>query len=101
MLGQSVSLATISRSICQCCVPRGQTWKKFLAHHVEGVASVDYRILPTISFDRLAVSVILRLARRHLIQVSLGAERANPGFRTLQIGVTPEEVSNGKASDLQ
>lgn len=71
MLGYEVSQATISRYIRQCRGPRGQTWKSFLANHAEGIASVDFLVVPTISFHRLFAFVILRHARRQMVHIAV------------------------------
>lgn len=73
MLGYEVSQAKISRCIRQCRGPRGQTWKTFLANHAEGIASVEFLVVPTISFDRLFAFVILRHTRRQLVHVDEAA----------------------------
>lgn len=70
-LGYEVSQATISRYIRSCSGHRGQTWKTFLANHADGIASVDFLVVPTITFDRLFAFVVLGHARRQLVHIGV------------------------------
>ena len=60
MLGFDVSQASVSRYIRMLPRRRGQTWKTFLRYHTEGIASVDFLVVPTIRFEQLYVLVVLR-----------------------------------------
>src|SRR6516164_9050014 len=52
-------------------VPRSdrplQTWKTFLSNHMEGIASIDLFVVPTIAFQRLFAFLVLGLERRRLL----------------------------------
>ena len=58
-LGIAVAQSTVSIYM----VPRRgrplQTWKTFLRNHVEGIASVDLFMVPTISFEQLFAFLVL------------------------------------------
>jgi transposase InsO family protein len=49
----------------------GQTWKTFLRNHADGIAAMDFLVVPTIGFRLLFVLVILRLERRRLISLAV------------------------------
>ena len=51
--------------------PPSQGWKTFLRNHVDGIACVDFLIVPTLSFERLFVFVILGLGRRRLLWIAV------------------------------
>ncbi|MEQ1865172.1 MAG: hypothetical protein ABL996_11060 [Micropepsaceae bacterium] len=51
-LGFDVSQATISRYIAMLPRNRGQTWKTFLRNHADGMASIDFLVVPTIRVFR-------------------------------------------------
>ena len=70
-LGFDVSQATISRYIRMLPRKRGQTWKTFLQNHVDGTASVDFLVVPTIRFERLFALVVLSHARRHIVHIAV------------------------------
>ena len=70
-LGFDVSQATISRYIRMLPRRRGQTWKTFLQNHVDGTASVDFLVVPTIRFERLFAFVVLSHARRHIVHIGV------------------------------
>jgi hypothetical protein len=66
-LGIGVAQSTVSIYM----VPRQgrplQTWKSFLRNHVEEIASIDLFVVPTITFRRLFVFLVLGHRRRQLL----------------------------------
>jgi transposase InsO family protein len=70
-LGFDVSQATISRYIRVLPRRRGQTWKTFLQNHADGIASVDFLVVPTITFERLFAFVVLGHARRQMVHMAI------------------------------
>src|SRR6266487_3264555 len=65
-LGIAVAQSTVSVYI----VPRRarplQTWKTFLRNHMEGIASIDLFVVPTIAFEQLFAFLVLGRKRRQL-----------------------------------
>ena len=66
-LGIAVARSTVS----VYRVPRRdrpfQTWKTFLRDHMEGIASVDLLVVPTIAFEQLIACLVLGHKRRQLL----------------------------------
>jgi Integrase core domain len=66
-LGIDVAQSTVSIYM----VPRRdrplQTWKAFLCNHVEGIASIDLFVVPTISFQQLFALLVLGHERRRML----------------------------------
>src|SRR5215831_5320047 len=66
-LGIEVAQSTVSIYM----VPRRdrplQTWKMFLCNHMEGIASIDLFVVPTIAFQQLFAFVILKHERRRML----------------------------------
>ncbi len=66
-LGIEVAQSTVSIYM----VPRPdrplQTWKTFVRNHMEGIASIDLFVVPTIAFEQLFAFLILGHRRRHLL----------------------------------
>jgi transposase InsO family protein len=66
-LGIDVAQSTVSIYM----VPRRgrplQTWKTFLRNHMDGIASIDLFVVPTIAFEQLFAFLVLRHERRHLL----------------------------------
>jgi integrase-like protein len=66
-LGIAVAQSTVSIYM----VPRRdrplQTWKTFLRNHMEGIASVDLFVVPTIAFQQLFAFLVLGHKRRQLL----------------------------------
>ena len=65
-LGINVAQSTVSIYM----VPRQdrplQTWKTFLRNHMEGIASIDLFVVPTIAFEQLFAFLVLGHGRRQL-----------------------------------
>jgi transposase InsO family protein len=68
-LGFDVAQSTVSKYILRRLGPPSQGWKTFLRNHADGIASVDFLIVPTLTFRRLFAFVILGLGRRRLLWI--------------------------------
>ena len=66
-LGMEISERTVSRLIPKDRKPPSQTWKAFLNNHVQGLVSVDFFTVPTVSFRVLFVFVVLAHHRRRVV----------------------------------
>ena len=66
-LGIEVAQSTVSVYM----VPRRdrplQTWKTFLRNHMDGIASIDLFVVPTIAFQQLYAFLVLGHRRRQLL----------------------------------
>jgi transposase InsO family protein len=72
LLGYSVSQSTVARyMVKRRGNPGGQSWKAFLENHRDGIASMDFIIVPTIHFKLLYCLVILSHARRKIIHYAV------------------------------
>ena len=70
-LGFNVAQSTVSKYMLKRRGPPSQGWKTFLRNHADGIASVDFLIVPTLTFERLFVFVILGLGRRRLLWIGV------------------------------
>ena len=70
-LGFDVAQSTVSKYMLRRRGPPSQRWKTFLRNHADGIASVDFLIVPTLAFERLFVLVILGLGRRRLLWIGV------------------------------
>jgi transposase InsO family protein len=70
-LGIEVAQSTVSIYM----VPRQdrplQTWKTFLCNHMEGIASIDFIVVPTIAFQQLFAFLVLDHGRRRLLWIAV------------------------------
>ena len=70
-LGIAVAQSTVSVYM----VPRRdrplQSWKTFLRNHMEGIASIDLFVVPTIAFQQLFAFLVLGHKRRQLLWFSV------------------------------
>lgn len=57
MLGFSVSQATVSRYMPKRPPNPDQSWKAFLRSHLDSTASLDFLVVPTLTFKILFVLV--------------------------------------------
>ena len=67
----SRSRSTVARYMIRRPGPPCQGWKTFLRNHAAGIASIDLFVVRTVSFELLYGLVILRLARRRLVSISV------------------------------
>ena len=70
-LGIEISERTVSRLIPRYRKPPSQTWKAFLNNHVQGLVSVDFFTVPTVSFRVLFVFVVLAHHRRRVVHYNV------------------------------
>jgi hypothetical protein len=70
-LGIEIAQSTVSIYM----VPRRdrplQTWKTFLRNHMEGIASIDLFVVPTIAFEQLFAFLVLGHRRRQLLWIAV------------------------------
>jgi transposase InsO family protein len=67
MLGFEVAQSTVSKYMVRGRRPPSQSWKTFLQNHAEAIAAIDMCVVPTLTFERLFVFVVLGHGRRHLL----------------------------------
>jgi hypothetical protein len=63
-LGIDVGQTTVAKYMARRRQPPSQGWKTFLRNHVDGIASMDLFVIPTISFRLLYGLLILQHSRR-------------------------------------
>ncbi len=72
-LGIQVSEATVSRYMPRQKTKPSQTWKTFLANHVQDLASIDFFTVPTATFRVLYVFLVLSHDRRRVVHFNVTA----------------------------
>jgi hypothetical protein len=70
-LGFDVAQSTVSKYMLGRRGPPSQGWKTFLRNHADGIASVDFLVVPTLTFQRLFAFVILGFGRRRLLWIGV------------------------------
>ena len=70
-LGFNVAQSTVAKYMARKGDPSGQSWGTFLRNHAAHIAAMDLFVVPTIAFIQLYILVIVRLARRELVWVSV------------------------------
>lgn len=70
-LGFHVAQSTVSKYMLRERTPPSQGWKTFLLNHADGIASVDFLIVPTLTFQRLFAFVVLGVGRRRLLWIGV------------------------------
>jgi transposase InsO family protein len=72
-LGIEVSQSTVATYMVKLPHPPGQTWTTFLRIHVRKMASTDFFVVPTLTFQLLYVMVVLDHARRRILHIAVTA----------------------------
>jgi hypothetical protein len=70
-LGIEISQASVSKYMTRHPRPPSQTWRAFLRNHVGCLASIDFFIVPTVSFAVLFVFIVLRHERRRIVHFGI------------------------------
>jgi putative transposase len=70
-LGVDVSQATVAKYMVHRRIPPTQTWRTFLANHVQQIAAADFFVVPTATCQLLFVLVILAHERRRVVHVAV------------------------------
>jgi putative transposase len=73
LLGHIVAEATVAKYMRRPCSrkPPSQTWKTFLTNHADSLASMDLFVVPTVTFHRLFVFVVLSHERRRVVHINI------------------------------
>jgi putative transposase len=70
-LGIEISQAAVSKYLGRRTKPPSQTWRSFLDNHVRSLVSVDFFIVPTVTFKVLFVYVVLAHDRRRAVHINV------------------------------
>jgi transposase InsO family protein len=70
-LGFIVAQSTASKYMLRGRRSPSQGWKTFLRNHADGIAAVDFLVVPTLTFERLFVLVVLGLGRRSILWIGV------------------------------
>ena len=72
-LGIDVGQTTVAKYMARGRRPPSQGWKTFLRNHVDGIASMDLFVVPTISSRLLYGFLVLRHSRREILWLGVTA----------------------------
>jgi len=70
-LGIQVSQSTVAKYMVKHHTPPSQTWRTFLDNHVKRLVSVDFFVVPTVSFRILYVFLVLAHKRRRVVHLKV------------------------------
>ena len=70
-LGIEVSQATVAKYMVKDRKPPSQMWRTFLENHVKQLVSVDFFVVPTVSFRILYVFLVLAHERRRVVHFNV------------------------------
>ncbi len=70
-LGIKVSQATVAKYMVKRRKPPSQTWRTFLENHVKQWVSIDFFVVPTITFRILYVFLVLAHDRRRIVHFNV------------------------------
>ena len=70
-LGLTVAQSTVSKYMVRGRRPPSQGWKTFLRNHAQGIAAVDFLVVPTLTFERLFAFVVLGVGRRNILWIGV------------------------------
>ncbi len=71
LLGHDVAESTVARYMVRHQKPPSPTWRSFLANHVDCLASVDFVVVPTVTFRLLYGFIVLCHHRRKVLHFNV------------------------------
>ena len=71
LLGHDVAESTVAKYMSRPRKPPSQTWKSFLKNHVGCLASIDFFVVPTVTFRLLYCFVVLCHDRRRVVLLNV------------------------------
>jgi putative transposase len=72
-IGSEVCQATVAKYMVRHRKPPSQTWQTFLRNHTKDLVSIDFLVVPTITFQLQFTFVILSHDRRRLVHFAVTA----------------------------
>ena len=72
-LGIAIGEATVAKYMPRRRRPPSETWRTFLANHVDQIAAADFFVVPTVTYRLLFVLVILAHRRRTVVHMGVTA----------------------------
>jgi transposase InsO family protein len=72
-LGIDISQATVAKYMARRWRPPSQTWRTFLANHLDQIVAADFFVVQTITYRLLFVLVVLAHHRRRIVHVAVTA----------------------------
>jgi hypothetical protein len=73
-LGFEISQSTVSKHMPRRPRDPDHSWKTFLRNHMDCTASIDFLVVPTITFKLLFVLVVLSHERRRVVHFGITAK---------------------------
>jgi putative transposase len=61
----------VAKYLTRTATPPSQTWRTFLANHVQQIAAADFFVVPTATYQLLFVLVILAHDRRRIVHIAV------------------------------
>jgi transposase InsO family protein len=72
-LAIDVAKSTVEKYMARRRKPPSPTWRAFLTNHLDGIAAIDFFVVPTATFRVLFVFVVLRCDRRRVVHFNVTA----------------------------
>ena len=83
-LGITVAKATVEKYMVRTRNPPSPSWRAFLKNHVKDLVSVDFLVVPTVTFKVLFVFIVLAQARRRIVHFKV-TEHPNAQWTAQQV----------------
>ena len=92
-LGFMVAQSTISKYVVRTRKPPSQTWKTFLNNHADGIAAIDFLVVPTIGFRLLYVFIVISHTRRRFVHFAVTTNPTAQWTARQIVGAFPWETA--------
>jgi hypothetical protein len=92
-LGINVAKSTVEKYIVRRRKPPSPTWRSFLKNHWDGIAAIDFFVVPTATFRVLFVFVVLSVRRRKVVHFNVTANPSAWWTARQMVNAFPEETA--------
>jgi hypothetical protein len=92
-LGIDVAKSTVEKYRVRRREPPSPTWCSFLKNHLDGIAAIDFFVVPTVTFRVLFVFVVLSVRRRKVIHFNVTANPSAWWTALQMVSAFPDETT--------
>jgi transposase InsO family protein len=92
-LGIHVAKSTVEKYMARRRKPPSPTWRSFLKNHLDGIAAIDFFVVPTATFRVLFVFVVLSCDRRRIVHFNVTASPSAEWTAQQIVNAFPDDIA--------
>jgi transposase InsO family protein len=92
-LGIHLAKSTVEKYMIRRRKPPSPTWRSFLKNHLDGIAAIDFFVVPTVTFRVLFVFVVLSVGRRRVAHFNVTSNPSAWWTALQMVNAFPDDVA--------